>query len=94
MLSVIHRCCCGLDVHKDTVVACLLQVTAEGEVRQETRTFPTILRDLEALGGWLRTEGCTHVAMESTGVFVRRITARAIPPAGRAGSEENPRVND
>jgi transposase len=69
MLSVIHRCCCGLDVHKETVVACLLKITEEGELRQETRTFKTVLGDLEALGAWLRAEGCSHVAMESTGVF-------------------------
>jgi transposase len=69
MLSVIHRCCGGLDVHKETVVACLLKVTAEGELRQETRTFKAVLADLHALGNWLRAEGCTHVAMESTGVL-------------------------
>lgn len=69
MLSVIHRCCCGLDVHKETVVACLLKITEDGELRQETRTFPTVLSDLEALGRWLQTEGCTHAAMESTGVY-------------------------
>jgi transposase len=68
MLSVVHRCCCGLDVHKETVVACLLQVTAEGEIRQETRTFKTVFGELQALGAWLRAEGCTHAAMESTGV--------------------------
>jgi transposase len=69
MLSVIHRCCCGLDVHKETVVACLLQVTAAGELRQETRTFQTMVSDLQALGAWLQAEGCTHAAMESTGQF-------------------------
>jgi transposase len=69
MLSVIHRCCCGLDVHKETVVACLLKVTAEGEFVQHTRTFSTVLDDLQALDRWLRDEECSRVAMESTGVF-------------------------
>jgi hypothetical protein len=75
ILSVIHRCCCGLDVHKETVVACLLKITAEGELRQETRTFRTFLGDLQALGGWLREEGCSHAAMESesTGVVWRPV---------------------
>jgi transposase len=69
MLSVIHRCCGGLDVHKDTVVACLLKVTEDGELRQETRTFKTVVSELQALSEWLREEGCSHVAMESTGVY-------------------------
>ena len=69
MLSVIHRCCCGLDVHKDTVVACLRKVTSEGELVQQTRTFPTVLEGLQTLDGWLREEDCGHMAMESTGVF-------------------------
>lgn len=69
MLSIIHRCCCGLDVHKDMVVACLLKITTEGELRQETRTFQTVLEELQALGEWLRAEECSHVAMESTGSF-------------------------
>jgi transposase len=69
MLSVIHRCCCGLDVHKETVVACLLKITEDGELRQETRTCKTVLSDLQALRRWLSEEGCTHVAMESSGVY-------------------------
>ena len=69
MLSVIHRCCCGLDVHKDTVVACLLKVTSEGELVQQTRTFSTVLDGLQTLDSWLREEDCGQVAMESTGVY-------------------------
>jgi transposase len=67
VLSVVHRCCCGLDVHKETVVACLLKITEDGEFVQETRTYPTVLAELQALGEWLRAAGCSHVAMESTG---------------------------
>lgn len=69
MLSVIHRCCCGLDVHKETVVACLLRVSDAGEFVQQTRTFQAVLEGLQALDAWLREEGCTRVAMESTGIF-------------------------
>lgn len=59
-----------------------------------TRTFSTMTADLLALADWLTGLDITQVAMESTGEFVRRITARAIPPAGRMGSEGNPWVNN
>ncbi len=87
-MELVHRCCCGLDVHKQTVVACLLEVGADGRRRKELRTFGTMADDLLTLADWLRAAGCTHVAMESTGVYVRRFAARAIPPAGRTGSGE------
>ena len=83
----------GLDVHKKTVVACVLTPGLNGEPQKEMRTFGTMTQDLLALADWLTSKGVTHVAMESTGEFVRRITARAIPPAGRLGSEGNPGVN-
>jgi transposase len=59
--------CAGLDVHKDTVVACVR--IADGKVRRETRTFGTMTRDLIALQAWLADEHVTHVAMEATGVY-------------------------
>lgn len=61
--------CCGLDVHKKTVVACLIRSVTAGIRTKETRTFTTMVDDLTALGAWLREAGCTHVAMESTGVY-------------------------
>jgi transposase len=61
-MQVIYERCAGLDVHKKTVVACVL--TPAG---QETRTFGTMTIDLLALSDWLLACGCTHVAMESTG---------------------------
>lgn len=60
--------CAGLDVHKDTVVACV-RVEHEGHVRRETRTFGTMTIDLLALQQWLVDEEVTHVAMEATGVY-------------------------
>src|SRR6187431_190080 len=68
-MEVLHGCCCGLDVHKRTVVACLVRLTADGRPTKELRTFGTMSDDLLALADWLRTAGCTQVAMESTGVF-------------------------
>ena len=67
-MNVVHKRCCGLDVHKDTVVACLL--TPKGSV---SRTFGTFTRDLLALSDWLVKEGCEAVAMESTGIYWRPI---------------------
>ena len=63
-MRAIYERCCGLDVHKKTVVACVL--TPSG---QETRTFGTMTADLLELRAWLQGEGVTHVAMESTGVY-------------------------
>ena len=60
---------CGLDVHQATVVACLLIVLADGKVKKQIRQFGTTTRDLLQLSSWLQSEGCTHVAMESTGVY-------------------------
>jgi transposase len=68
MMEVLHPHCAGLDVHKDTVVACVRHM-AGGAVRRETRTFKTTTKDLLALSDWLAAEGCTHVAMEATGVY-------------------------
>ncbi len=68
-ISVVHPRCCGIDVHKREVQACVLVSTAGGRVRQEQRAFATTTDALLALADWLAAEGCTHVAMESTGVY-------------------------
>ena len=68
-MDVIVECCCGLDVHKATVVACLLKGKAGRKPHKELRTFGTMTRDLLALRDWLREQGCTQVGMESTGVY-------------------------
>jgi transposase len=69
MLNVLLSICCGLDVHKKSITACLLKTSASGEVTSVIRTFGTFTRDLRALAQWLQSEGCRHVAMESTGVY-------------------------
>jgi transposase len=58
---------CGLDIHKTSVVACLLVSSPRGEPERAIRTFGTMTEDLLALADWLAGAGCTHVAMESTG---------------------------
>jgi transposase len=67
-MEVLYRHCAGLDVHKDTVVACVRHM-ANGSVKREVRTFKTTTKDLLALSDWLAGEGCTHIAMEATGVY-------------------------
>ncbi len=66
---------CGLDVHQATVVACLLIVLKNGRVHKQMRTFGTTTRELLTLRDWLLSEGCTHVAMESTGVYWKPVYA-------------------
>src|ERR1700716_551585 len=66
---------CGMDVHQATVVACLLVVLKNGKVQKQIRTFGTTTRELLSLREWLLSEGCTHVAMESTGVDWKPIYA-------------------
>ncbi len=68
-MDVVHERCAGLDVHKKTVVACVLRSAPEGMVDQQVRTFETMQADLERLRDWLVECGCTHIAMEATGVF-------------------------
>jgi transposase len=72
-MDVVHERCAGLDVHKKTVVACVLRSVQPGMVDKEVRTFGTMLTDLETLSDWLVECGCTHVAMEATGVFWKPI---------------------
>jgi len=68
-MDVLHSCCCGLDVHKKSIAACVASLTPQGEKRHEQRRFGTMTRDLLALADWLRERGVTHVALESTGVY-------------------------
>jgi len=72
-MEVVYPICCGLDVHKKSVVACLLRPGLAGRPLRELRTFGTMTVDLLALSDWLATAGVTHVAMESTGVYWKPI---------------------
>jgi transposase len=67
-MEVLHPRCAGLDVHKDTVVACA-RIATGTEVKQEVATFGTTTTDLLRLSDWLEEQGATHVAMEATGVY-------------------------
>jgi len=67
-MEVLYPHCAGLDVHKETVVACVRHMV-NGTVKREVRTFKTTTKELLALSEWLAAEGCTHIAMEATGVY-------------------------
>ena len=67
-MDVLYPRCAGLDVHKDTVVAAV-RSAANGPANTEVRTFDTTTPGLLGLSGWLAECGCTHVAMEATGVY-------------------------
>ena len=71
-MEVIHSRCGGLDVHKETVVACV-RLALEGKITREVRTFETTTSGLLLLLAWLTEMGCTHVAMEATGVYWKPI---------------------
>lgn len=63
-METLYECCCGLDVHAQTIVACVIR-----KGRKEVRTFGAMTAQLLQLCDWLQEVGCTHVAMESTGVY-------------------------
>jgi transposase len=72
-VEIVHARCCGLDVHKKSVVACVLITQPDGQVRRHVRTFKTMTVDLLALSDWLNHLGVTQVALESTGVYWRPV---------------------
>ncbi len=68
MQAIVERCC-GLDVHQETVGACLVVGSPGAQPTKEVGTFGAVTRDREALGDWRRAAAVTHVGMESTGVY-------------------------
>jgi transposase len=69
-MDVVYERCCGLDVHKETVVACVVVPgTSSRQPSKEIRTFKTMTADVLDLADWLTTQGVSHVALESTGVY-------------------------
>jgi transposase len=68
-MPMVHTPCCGIDVHKETVVACVRRANAKGSESNEVRTFTTTTRGLLELGDWLADRNVAAVAMESTGIY-------------------------
>ena len=73
VLSVVHPVCCGLDVHKKKISACLLRAGVAKDESVIIREFGTFTDDIEQLGTWLAEHECPIVAMESTGVYWRPV---------------------
>ena len=71
-MRIVYARCCGLDVHKKSISACLLTPDDQGGTQQQVRRFGTMTRDLLELSAWLASNQVTHVAMESTGVIGSR----------------------
>jgi transposase len=72
-MQVVYERCCGLDVHKKSVTACVLLSAPDGTVTKKVRTFPTMTADLLALDDWLHSLDVSPVAMESTGIYWRPV---------------------
>jgi len=72
-MQIVYKRCCGLDVHKESVAACLLIIDEDGEYHVEKRRFRTMTRNLRELGTWLHQQGVERIAMEATGVYWRPI---------------------
>src|SRR5713226_3597390 len=72
-MDVVHRRCCGLDVHTKSVVACALITQADVSVERDMRTIGTMTADLLRRADWLSNLQVTQVAMESTGVYWRPV---------------------
>src|SRR5690348_911127 len=72
-MEVLYERCAGIDVHKTNVVVCLITPGPSGTPLKQLRTFGTLTPQIQDLCAWLRDAGCTHVAMESTGIYWRPI---------------------
>jgi len=73
IIRIVHPICCGLDVHKESVSACVIFPDSNGEEQHEIKVFGTFTDDLKLLRQWLLDHECPVVAMESTGVYWRPV---------------------
>ena len=99
----ILTCAMGLDVHRDIIVACLVNGAVDAEPEAETRTFSTLIPEMQKLRDWVIEAECRNVAMESTGIYWQPIYGRScayqhfrccrdsIPPRSRCAG--NPGMN-
>src|SRR5262249_6918653 len=66
-MRTVHQVCCGIDIHKKNLVACLMAVNEQGQEQRTIREYQTHTQALLEFADWLAQAGCSHVAMESTG---------------------------
>jgi transposase len=72
-MQVLYERCAGLDVHKKTVVVCVMLSDPGGKASRQVRTFATTTESLLGLADWLTSQQVSHLAMESTGIYWRPI---------------------
>src|SRR5689334_7848190 len=68
-MQVVHPRCCGLDVHKNLLVACFMETDPSGQLTKQTRSFGATVKEILELGDWLASLACTTLVMESTGSY-------------------------
>ena len=68
-MDLLHRRCCGLDIHQAVIVACVIVQVSARKKKQELRSFSTVAAGLREMAEWIQSMGCTCVAMEGTGVY-------------------------
>jgi transposase len=73
IVSVVHPICCGLDVHKESISACLLVTAANGRESYELQQFGTYTGELQRLRDWLLENDCPIASLESTGIYWRPV---------------------
>lgn len=69
MLKIVFKICCGIDVHKDFVVACIAKTDDKNVTTYQTKRFSTFTNGLRELSEWLYSNSCNNVCMESTGKY-------------------------
>lgn len=72
-MDVLIKRCAGFDVHQKNIVVCMMIGENDEEIQVETRTFPSMTRNLYEILQWLEDHEVTHIAMESTGIFWKPI---------------------
>jgi transposase len=69
MLKIVYPICCGIDVHKTFVVACIASTNNKGVTTYQTKRFSTYTKDLRELAEWPSANNCRDVCVESTGKY-------------------------
>ena len=69
MLKIVYSVCCGMDVHKSFVVACIASTNEQGVTTYKSKRFSTFTGDLRRCAAWLAENNCKDVCMESTGKY-------------------------
>jgi hypothetical protein len=88
-MEILYQRCAGLDVHKKTVKVCLLTPSQKSQSHKELRTYATKTGALLEMRDWLKEQGCTHLAMEATGVYTPPTIGRIVGGTVRRGRKRH-----